>query len=251
MQNAKANNDYQQEQKNLKEAENKRIENLKPIKGKMLSFNDFLEYKSLTQSTVTISVIGSSVTAGTGASIPSLSWAGRLGNTRVTNNNLKLINDGHGGYSTRDLIARNTIQPLIDSHPDLVIFETSLLNDHGQGIPINETINNINSIVNKIQTALPNTPIILISPNPSAKKQATDLNELKLSYQDYINASSKFIGQNNWNYIDAYSEMNQKIISTKTDLNTILSDGIHPNDNGYKIWFDVISNYFGQKREWK
>ncbi|MGM0889304.1 MAG: hypothetical protein ACQEW5_20620 [Bacillota bacterium] len=116
------------------------IQSLKPENNKQQPLIDYLQYKSLTQDRVIISLVGSNGTSGTGASNSSNSWAGRLKKSlradRDELETLNFINHRHEGYSTVDLLEGKKIEAVIKDDPDLVIFENSLINNHYQSLSL-------------------------------------------------------------------------------------------------------------------
>lgn len=240
-------------EKQIKEDERKKqdfINNLNP-ENENVTYVDFLQYRLLKNSVSKISLLGSSVTIGSGASNPELSWAGRLvtnlGEIRDNYQRVELFNHGVGGYSTKNIINNKIVDQVIQDNPDLVIFETSILNNHGQSITIKDTNDEIQAITDKIKSALPNTEILYTSPNPSSTK-LTEVNGLGLTYNDYLNATKTFIISKGWNYVDIYEGMNAKINQQKLKLNDVLLDGVHPNDEGYKIWFETLYDYMKNQK---
>lgn len=217
---------------------------------KQQSYYDFLEYKLQAKEEVTISVLGSSVTKGTGASVYSLSWPGRLASElRMKGLNAKIVNNGFWGYSTMDLVKEHKVQDIIAASPDLVIFETAILNDHTKSVPVAKTIRNIERIVTAIRSELPHSKIIITSPNPSSYKTSDERNAVGLSYQDYLDQTKTFIESKGWKYVDVYSGIEQKRKQEHLHLDDILTDGLHPNDKGYQLWFEVVNEFLSTKRE--
>lgn len=240
---------YQKEDKNQREAF---IKSLKPVNNKKESILKYLKYKELTEGTVKISVIGSSVTYGTGASNQDSNWLGILSNhLRVSSGDLSLeklktVNHGKGGYSVQNLLNKNVFQDVINDKPDLVIFETSVLNSHGQSVSIEDTLNCINKGYEQMRKGLPDAKFLVVSPNPSSEKLKTGavINSIGLKYSDYLNATKAQAEENKWNYFDSYSAINKYLQAHKIKLDSILIDGVHPNDQGYQIWGDALYNFF-------
>ncbi|QYF84809.1 hypothetical protein KY492_11315 [Brevibacterium sp. PAMC21349] len=81
------------------------IQSLKPENNKQQPLIDYLQYKSLTQERVIVSLLGSNGTSGTGASKISNSWAGLLEKSlradRDDLESLRFINHGHEGIQQR------------------------------------------------------------------------------------------------------------------------------------------------------
>ncbi|MCK2016893.1 SGNH/GDSL hydrolase family protein [Peribacillus frigoritolerans] len=223
------------------------IQSLKPENNKQQPLIDYLQYKSLTQERVIVSLVGSNGTSGTGASNSSNSWAGRLEKSlradRDELETLSFINHGHEGYSTEDLLKGKKIEAVIQDDPDLVIFDNSLINNHYQSLSLEQTEKDLESIMTKLQKELPNAKILIISPNPVANSKME--NSLGLNYLDYIQASEKVIKRNKWNYVNSKEEIEKKLKNKNMRLADILTnDNIYPNDQGHYIWFEVMQEYF-------
>ncbi|CEG33857.1 SGNH/GDSL hydrolase family protein [Peribacillus simplex] len=229
------------------------IQSLKPENNKQQPLIDYLQYKSLTQDRVIVSLVGSNGTSGTGASNSSNSWAGRLEKSLRTDRDdletLSFINHGHEGYSTEDFLEGKKIEAAIKDNPDLIIFENSLINNHYQSLSLEQTEKDLENIMTKLQKELPNTKILIISPNPVANSKTE--NSLGLNYLDYIQASEKVIKTNEWTYINSKEEIEKKLKKKNMRLADILTnDNIHPNDQGHYIWFEVMEEYFKLKKEY-
>ncbi|MBT2667499.1 SGNH/GDSL hydrolase family protein [Bacillus sp. ISL-4] len=223
------------------------IQSLKPENNKQQSLIDYLQYKSLTQDKVIVSLVGSNGTSGTGASNTSNSWAGRLEKSiRSERDDLESIgffNHGHEGYSTKDLLEGEKIDEVIHDNPDLVIFEDSLINNHYQSISLEQTEKDLINIMLKLQKELPNAKILIISPNPVANSKTE--NNLELNYLDYIKASERVLNKNKWTYIDSIEGIEKKLKEENIRLADILTnDNVHPNDQGHYIWFEVLYEFF-------
>ncbi|KRF54333.1 hypothetical protein ASG97_02675 [Bacillus sp. Soil745] len=226
------------------------IQSLKPENNKQQPLVDYLHYKSLTQDRVIVSLVGSNGTSGTGASMTSNSWAGRLEKSlradRDDLETLSFINHGHEGYSTDDLLEGKKIEAVIQDDPDLIIFENSLINNHYQSLSLEQTKKDLESIMTKLQKELPNAKILILSPNPVANDKTE--NSLGLNYLDYIQASEQVIKTNKWTYINSKEGIEKKLKEKNMRLADILTnDNIHPNDQGHYIWFEVMQEYFKLK----
>lgn len=216
------------------------------------SYVDFLYLKLETKNHAKIAVIGSSVTAGSGASNYKYSWVGRLENNLSKKNQkfntLEFVNHGKRRYSTTDLLEHGIVENLIHNQPDLVIFETAIINNHGHSIPMEQTLHDIKTIVKMVETRLPQSKIIVTSPNPiSARAAGKAQNEIGLSYHDYLLKTKQFIESNGWSYVDVYEGMEEVRKKEGFQLDEILKDGIHPNDKGYQFWFEIINDYLYEK----
>ncbi|PHD75794.1 hypothetical protein COF64_11465 [Bacillus sp. AFS043905] len=227
------------------------IQSLKPKHNKQQPLIDYLHYKSLTQERVIVSLLGSNGTSGTGASNSSNSWVGRLEKSlradRDDLETLSFINHGHEGYTTVDLLEGKKVEAVIQDNPDLIILESSLINNHYQSLSLEQTKKGLERIMTKLQKELPNAKILIISPNPVANSKTE--NSLGLNYLDYIQASEQVIKSNKWTYMNSKEEIEKKLKEKNMRLADILTnDNIHPNDQGHYIWFEVMQEYFKLKK---
>lgn len=244
--------------KNLLKRENeekqKLIDGLNPDKNKNLSILDYLKYIEITKNELRISVLGSSVTKGTGATSDKRNWLGVL-NAKISSSfeelsldSVNIINKNHGvgGYSIIGLLHDDIFKKVIDDKPNLIIFESTALTSQEQSVSIEETLKGIEKGYKQMSNSLPDTKIIIMAPNPSAAR-LTEKNDSSLTYEDYNKAIKKFSKENKWLYFDTYSVINKRLEDDKLNLYSILiDDGIHPNDMGYSIWgnelFEFISS---------
>lgn len=218
------------------------------------SYVDFLYLKLATDRQAKVAVLGSSVTAGSGASNYKYSWPARLEQklekTHPNFKKMKLFNHGKRRFSTSDLLAQGIVEEVVLIQPDLIIFETAIINNHGHSIPMDQTLNDIKTIVEILEMKLPHAKIILTSPNPiSARDHGKALNGMGLSYQDYLIKTQQFIRLNGWSYVDVYSGMEAMRKKEVLPLEQILKDGIHPNNKGYEYWSKIISDFLYKKQE--
>jgi lysophospholipase L1-like esterase len=207
--------------------------------------NYYLEYLfdlSQRKDKVVIAVIGSSVTKGSGASILENNWPTQLlyALHREGIRNIKLINLGFSRFKAQDLLAKGVITELSKQQPDLIIFETSVINNYRQATTMEHTIKYIDILLNKITKELPDAKLIVISPNPilSMKK-----NKIGFYYQDYLEQSEKYVREKGYDYLNIYEGMNEYIDNENGSLTEYLADEIHPNDRGYKLWSKLLMDY--------
>lgn len=238
----------EQEKIILKEQEEKqaRIKSLDPKNNPTQATIDFLLYKALTQENVVIAAVGSNGTAGSGASHPSKTWPELLERGLRLEfpelKNLKITKRGYEGYTTTDLINSGKINDVIAGQPDLVILENAVLNNYNQSISLEQTNQEIENLVTSLQTGLPNSKIMLLSPNPIVNSE--NRNNLKLTYLDYLDESMEKITEKKWPYMDSNGEILTKISKENIVLADIMaSDHFHLNDRGYYLWYEVIVDF--------
>lgn len=208
------------------------------------SILDDIRYIDAKNGKVQISSLGSSVTQGAGSSDPFRSW-GPIISRQLRSYDDKFINvnftsNGFGGYTTGNLLNEGKVEEIIKQNPDFILFETCLLNEHGQNVPLDTTINNIKVVTETIKSSLPNAKVIYLTSSP---RKAEKENELGLYYKDYVSATKEFIESNGWHHIDIYNGF----MESGADLNELIKDDVHPNDSGYLLWAEVILDKLEEK----
>ncbi|MDF2791091.1 MAG: hypothetical protein K0S80_4193 [Neobacillus sp.] len=196
-----------------------------------------------------IDFIGSSVTSGYGATTPNLSWVERLhAYLSKSSDKLMVNNRAISGYSTADVINNDVVGKVIADKPDLIIFEDCLINDFGRpNLGADKSYENMQLIINQLKTALPKSKIVILPPNITM----TSLNNTKsaignLTYTEYVkNIGDKVSHLNGVMYIDFWPRYDKLVRQNNLQLqDTLIQDGIHPNDIGYDFWFNSIKGYF-------
>ena len=153
-----------------KEEQQARLDSLNPASNPEQSLVDYLHYKSLTEEQVTISLFGSSATAGTGASDPKYAWGGhleaQLHSLGKGFQKVRVVTHGFPTYSTTRLVKEAKVKSVLADKPDLVIVETGLFHNYDQHVPLDETKQEIDVIVHSLQKNVPDAKILITSSNP-------------------------------------------------------------------------------------
>lgn len=192
-------------------------------------------------------VIGSSVAAGAGASdVEKTSWAGLLHTQFLKSNpDIYFKNLGVGGYSTKDILDNKILGNIIN--PDVVIFETCLLNNFTK-YRVSESLSQIKNIYSEIHNTYPDAKIILMPSEPPVSVDDR-VDEEGKTYREYVNIIGDFIMAEGWEYVDFWDKYEKSVEETGNTLSSVLKDSVHPNDKGYEIWFESIRSHFGIKEE--
>lgn len=194
---------------------------------------------------VNISVLGSSVTLGEGTAEGTAegepAWADLLQNDLNDRDGIEaeIKNDGYSGYTTTDLIENGIIDEVVSNGPDIIFFELCLINNSGLQVSLEQTTEDIAQIVNRFNEELPETLVILQTANPISDSDSTFL-QSSLSYDEYNTEIIAFLEENDLHYIDTYHLMLQEMEQRTIAVDDTLDDPIHPNVEGYRIWFDVL-----------
>lgn len=209
------------------------------------TYMQYLQSLSKRNGKLTIAVIGSSVTKGSGSSSPRMSWASKLEQylrktDKMNGTRMQFLNYGFSGYKAEDLLKKGKVDQLIRKKPDFIIFETCIINNYRQSSPLADTNDYIDQIINKISRTLPNTEILIISPNPI---RSLTKNKIGLTYEDYQMATKRHIEQEGYHYVNIHKEMNKYLENRNENISYYLADDIHPNDHGYNIWYQILLNY--------
>ncbi|WP_053367933.1 SGNH/GDSL hydrolase family protein [Bacillus sp. FJAT-27245] len=240
----------QQEEAEKKKETLAKLDRLNPKSNNNQPVIDFLHYNTLMKERVAISVIGSSVAKGEGASTDSKAWP-RVVESRIrgVNEDLRKItvkNHGESDLTTQDIVDHGIVSAVVKDYPALVLIETSLLHNHGKSLSMDGTKTNLTQIVSSLKEALPNARIVLFSAYPSPEK-IREANARGYRYGDYLRNVEDLIEENGWDYFD----MNKGIQTYLAEKNvkfedTLKEDGVHPNDEGQKIWAEVLFGYLSK-----
>ncbi|WP_227394604.1 SGNH/GDSL hydrolase family protein [Jeotgalibacillus aurantiacus] len=222
------------------------LEKLNPAINKDISYIDFLTYRVLKNGSARVATLGSSVTKGVGASAPSNTWRALLqseirGESRPLQH-VTISNHGHSGYTSEKLLRPEVINRVVDSRPDLLILETSVINNYRQNVTLENTEASLEELYRTFKERIPGIEILFISPNPILKTNLTEsgLNALDLNFNDYNQFTKELAAKNDWNYFDTNMHISEEITQRELALEDTLNDKIHPNDLGYDIWFNQL-----------
>jgi len=178
------------------------------------------------QQPVTIVAIGSSSTAGAGASSPAASYPSRLGvelEKQFPAQRFSVINQGVNGEEVPDMLKRFD-SAVIAQKPDLVLWQlgtNSLIRDHamtGRGASIRDGLNRIRAA---------GADVILIDPQYAPKVIAKPLAPQMV---DFIANVSKQEDVGLFRRFEAMKRWNEDGLPFSAFL---IADGLHMNDWGY------------------
>lgn len=193
---------------------------------------------------VVFSTLGSSVTSGVGVKSMEEHWTGLLVKDLMQTQRLDKLdfhNNGYPGITTTKVLSEQRVEEVIAQKPDLILFETCLLNDYHYAVPLDKTITNIDEIMGKFQKELPDTIVILQSPNP---RDPGDANKLGTTYQNYLDKTKEHILSKGWRYIDVASAFEAQRTGAGLKTTEVMPDGVHPNEKGSKYWYNTVREYF-------
>lgn len=155
-------------------------------------------------------------------------------------NNILQRNDccnfGIGGQTTVELRAR--IGELAQRDYSMVVFICGI-NDIGHGYTKEEIVANYDAMIQTIRESNPDCEFLLVSVLPTTSAfytgQQAKINLLNLAYKRY---ASKTQGVT---YVDVYSSFTPK--TGEYAYPELLSDGLHPNRDGYAKMAEIIGPY--------
>lgn len=206
---------------------------------------DYLIFRSMISGEARMSVTGSSVTRGSGSSHQSKTWRGiiekNLRQTHPALKNLTVSNHGHSGYTSVRLLEDHVKNPILLEEPDVLFIETSVINNHNKNVTLEDTFASLDELYSLYTTALPDVRILFLSPNPCTEnKFGPPINQLGLTFTDYVEKTAAYIQEKGWSYFDTHGAMTEQMNAHNITRPSTLKDGIHPNDRGYKIWGQVL-----------
>ncbi len=103
-----------------------------------------------------------------------------------------------------------------------------------------DTFSNLRNFVNYSNNL--GKKVILMSNIPASLSNEANYS---VHMEDIDNRINYLATTLNTEYVSLFKLMKQYLKYTDTTLDSILNDGLHPNDNGYKIMFELISNSLG------
>ncbi|MDD7316765.1 MAG: SGNH/GDSL hydrolase family protein [Bacillales bacterium] len=191
-----------------------------------------------------INLVGDSITYGLGSTDRNTkSWAGLLKNYLESIYNCIIINSGAAGISS--MVVTQNLSNYIHDDDDIVLCMLGTNNRN------NETF--YNSLYNDY-TIIKNYCLdrnIKFIPLVSIPASITD-EETRYKHMDDINhIMESWCLDNKYELINLYEEFYKYCGYDNDVLNSLLDDGLHPNDNGYYIIFRIICEHLGVKAKIK
>jgi lysophospholipase L1-like esterase len=155
-------------------------------------------------------------------------------------------NYGCAGTDSKFIVTN--INTLVTDSDDIVICMIGT-NDRNTGIATKqEFYNNLKEIHDKVKAK--GKEIIFMSNMPASVANETDPNNPKDYHMediDYI--TMKVTSDLKLEYISLYKELMEYSDMKNISIDSLLSDGLHPNDEGYKAMFNIICDRLGIGRK--
>lgn len=155
--------------------------------------------------------------------------------------NLTVINRGFGGSQMIDSV--NYVDRIVLPYRPRHIVIYAGVNDINAKKSPQQVLANFKAFVAKVHAALPRTKIsfIALSPNPARWSQINEVREANRIVEAYTRTDSRLA------FIDTFSRMLGPDGQPLPDI--YVSDRLHMNPKGYRIWTDVIGRHLQQSRE--
>jgi lysophospholipase L1-like esterase len=161
-----------------------------------------------------------------------------FGNWKEILQDSSVVNRGIAGDNTFGVLAR--LDDVFTRQPNKLFIEIGI-NDLSQEIPVQIVLKNIFKIVGKIQTNSPATEIYIFSILPPN-------DNVKVEYHDAFNKGGQIelvneqVSKNARHYKYTYIDLTKKLTDKHGKLYTkyAQSDGLHLNENGYKVWAEIL-----------
>jgi hypothetical protein len=142
----------------------------------------------------------------------------------------------YGDMTTKEALEANVDKKIIDAKPDILLWEPFILNNNGV-VEIDETLKDIETMIESITSALPDVTIMLQPTNPiyNATYYPAQVEELKTFAKE-----KGYIYLDHWKaWPDYKSEEINDVVNENTDL---------PNERGHQLWADFLIHYFIAKQ---
>ena len=165
-------------------------------------------------------------------------WANLFAAYLVNELNCTVVNNAVKGTSFNEL--NSSFNTLIDSSDDLVICMYGTNNRIGGYDTLRTTIT---SIVNKCKAI--NVPIIMLTPIPAS---VTDEEDRTYHIEQICNMIKSTCIELGVPCLDTNQIMQDYCEYRNVTIDTLLADGLHPNDNGYTILYNSVCKVLGITR---
>ena len=142
---------------------------------------------------------------------------------------------------TENNVFKNCLEQLITDEDELVICMIGT-NDRSQGANIEEFALNMTTVINYILGK--GKKLLLMSSLPASLSNENDGTQ-HFHMEDVNNLLCNFANNYNLWFVSLYNEVNKYLRNSKTSLNSILGDGLHPNDEGYDLMYKLLLEALG------
>ena len=153
-----------------------------------------------------------------------------------------VVNYGQSGWASRDIVSN--ISVLIEDEDDVVVCMIGT-NDRGTGT-LSEYRDNLEAVC-KVCKERGKALILLAGPPASVEREAhTDAGGTFSFHMEDVAMAVQDVGyMNNVPTVNVYQLLLERCGYDFAAVDALLYDGLHPNDDGYKIMFQVIAGALG------
>lgn len=144
-----------------------------------------------------------------------------------------VINRGFGGSTMAECL-HYTDRIVLPHKPKIVVLREGVNDLENPKVTVQQVADQYNEFVKQVQTALPDTRIIILSlnPTPGRAKSAAKEKELNILLKDMVTAGK------NLTYVDLWDSMIGPDGKPRPEL--FAPDGIHNTAAGYQLWTQLI-----------
>lgn len=169
-------------------------------------------------------------------------WAGMLKTYLESKFNCNVVNNGTSGVGVNTLL--ENWDTLISDEDDIII---CMIGTNDRGKTLTFYAQTLLSLYQKANDA--GKRIIFMSPPPSSLTDENNSRNLHL--EDIDNACNYVSDAIGVGYISIYKSFLNYCRDKDIEIDSLLADGLHPNDAGYKVMFEIILETlgFGRKRD--
>ena len=157
---------------------------------------------------------------------------------------VEAINAGIGGHTTADGLARFE-KDVLDKRPDCVVIMFGLNDswiDSGKStsrVTVSRYRDNLRTMIATLRAK--EIKVVLMTPNPTTPPTYEPTRNATL--KPYVEAVRELAASEKLGLIDVYRKYAELAIEG-VDLNTLFTDGIHPNPAGQKLIADMLVERF-------
>ena len=229
---------------------------------KKITIDSIMSKLVLSDSTINIKLLGDSITHGQGGSnfeqdgdliwdagwcswrvnTNGYCWANKLKTYFESKFNCTVKNYGMAGTSSWHL--NEAYSNLVEADDDIIIVMIGTNNRNSGGVISSTTqklYNDLKEFYNHVVED--GKQVIFMSSIPASVENETDNKLFHMEDVDHI--YMKLANDLNIEYISMFKLFNEYCNSRGINLNSLLADGLHPNDTGYDAMFYLITNALG------
>jgi len=216
----------------------------------------------------TIKLLGDSITQGCGGSNflqngetfiegfarspGGFSWANLFRDYMEKNYNCTVINNGCAGTKIKFIL--DNYETLTSRDDDITICMIGT-NDRGQSNQepprkskeehLSKFYENILELYSRFHDE--NKDFVFMCSVPATPQKETDTEKLwRIFHMDDVNEMyKKAQREKDFPFVSLYDLFGKYVIDNNLDMDSVMYDGLHPNDEGYRIMYDIIIKEFG------